>query len=106
IGERRVSLRKSHATRISQFGHFSEARALQALREGADRIHARAVQRLRAKLKHFHEARLVERRIRIGRACKAGDSTRYRSFHFRFERCHIFETGLAQACREVDESWT
>ena len=66
-------------------------------------MHARAVEARRAAREHLHEARLVERRIGIGRARERGDAARDRGAHLRFERRLVFETRLAQTGREVDE---
>jgi hypothetical protein len=66
----------------------------------------RTIEVPRAELQHLDEARLVERRIGVGRARKTRYAPRDRGFHLRFERRHVLEAGLAQPRREIDKPRT
>ena len=96
-------MRESDAAGFAELAHLGQRRALQLDRQRADRIHVRLVERARAVFQHFDESGLVERRIGIGRAREAGDAAGDRRVHLRFQRRLVFETGLAQACGNIDE---
>ena len=72
-------------------------------RQRADRVHVRLVERARAVLQHLDQARLVERRIGVGRAGEARDAAGARRVHLRLERRAVLEPRLAQAHRDVDQ---
>ncbi len=55
-------------------------------------------------LEHLDQARLVERRIGVGRTREARDAARDRCRHLRFERGLVLEARLAQSRGKVDES--
>src|SRR5262245_9665886 len=65
---------------------------------------ARGQQSARAPAQHVDETGLVERRIGIGRAGEAGDAACSRGFQLGLEGRLVFESGLAQARRKIDES--
>jgi len=104
VGKRRVGMREGNAAGFGQFGHFGEGFALEFLRHRADRIDARAGQVPGAELEHFHQARLVERRVGVGREGQRGDAAACRGEHFRFQRGLVFEAGLAQTHGKVDQA--
>ena len=99
-------MRERHAAGLGELAHLRDGVALQAYRQRADRIHMRLVERARTMLEHLDQSGLVERRIGIGRAGKACDAARNRGCHFRFERRLVFESGLAQPRRSVDQTGT
>ena len=65
VGERRFGLREGDAAGLRELAHLGQLLAFQSDRQRADRIHVRLVERARAMLQHFDEARLVERRIGV-----------------------------------------
>ena len=69
-----------------------------------DREHARLVQRARAVLEHLHQARLIQRRIGIGRTGQRGHPARHRRIHLGFQRGLVFVARLAQARGNIDQT--
>ncbi len=80
------------------------ALALELERERAHRVDAGARERLRAPAQHVDQARLVERRISIGRTGEAGDAAGDGGVHFRLQSGLVLLARLAQPRRQVDES--
>ncbi len=99
-----IGLRERHAAGVDELGHLGELHALERLRQRADRVNVRLVEILGAELEHFDQPRFVQRRIGVRRAGEAGDAAGDGRFHFRFERRHVLEAGLAQPRGEIDQS--
>jgi hypothetical protein len=53
-------------------------------------------------LEHLHQAGLVQRRVGVGRAGKAGHAAGDRRLQLRFQGRLVFEPGLAQARGNID----
>ena len=104
VGERRVRLGERDAAGVGELPHLGERLAGELHRERADRIDARARQRLGAPAQHVDQPRLVERRVGVRRAGEAGDAAGERGVHLRFERRLVLVARLAQPRREVDEA--
>ena len=56
-------------------------------------------------LEHLDQPRLVERRIRVGRAAQGRDAAGERRVELSIERGHVLVARLAQARREIDQPW-
>ncbi len=106
IVQRHVRLRERDAAGFGELAHLGQRRAGETDGERADRIDVRLADLPRAVLQHLDEAGLVERRIGVGRARKAGDAAGRRRGELRFERRLVLETRLAQPRGEIDESRT
>ena len=100
----RVGLAEGDAAGLGEFGHLGQALAGEVDGERADRIDVGELGQARAVLEHFDQARLVERRVGVGRAGEAGDAAGRGGRHFRFERGLVFEARLAQPRRKVDQA--
>jgi hypothetical protein len=57
-------------------------------------------------LEHLHQAGLVQRRVGVGWAGKAGHAAGDRRLQLRFQGRLVFEAGLAQARGNIDQSGT
>ena len=75
VGDRHVGLRERDAARLREHRHLGQALARELHRERADRVDARARQRLGAPAQHVDQARLVQRRHRCP-ADRRGSSRR------------------------------
>ena len=106
VGERRIGLRKSDASCIDELAHFGQRFTLKANGERSYRIDVGATERAGTMLEHFHQSRLIQRRIGVRRARQTGHAPRDRRLHLGFERRLVFETGLAQARARIDEAGT
>ena len=89
---------------VGELAHLGERLPSSFYGQRADRIDARARQRLGAPAQHVDQARLVERRVGVRRAGEAGDAARDRGVHFRLERRLVLLARLAQPRRQVDEA--
>ncbi len=104
VHHRGMGLAEGDAAGFKQLGHFRQALAGQAHGQRAHRIDVGEIRVPRPVLEHFHQARLIERRIRVGRAGEAGHAARGGGGHLRLQGGPILETGLAQPRREVDQA--
>ena len=104
VRQRRVGMRKGDAARVGELAHFGDGVAPESGRKRADRVHVSQVERARAMLEHLHQAGLVQRRVGVGRAGEAGHAAGDRRLQLRFQRRLVFEAGLAQARRKIDQS--
>jgi len=104
VDHRFVRLREGEAAGFDQLVHLGEAFALESDGERADGVDVGAVELLGAVAEHFHQTRLVEGGVGVGRDGDGGDAAGHRRFQFGFERGAVFEPRLAQARGEVDES--
>ena len=103
-GQCHFSLAKTHTASLGEFGHLGQHLACQPAREGAEWKQARLVQFFGTELEHFHQTRLIEHRIGIGRTHQTGDSTRHRRRHFGFKHAFVLMARLAQARRQVHQA--
>src|SRR5215470_1338731 len=104
IGERNIRLRERDAAVIAELRHLGEPLPRELRGERADRIDPRQIEAGGATGEHLDEARLVERRIGVGRAGEARDAAGDGREHLRFERRLVLESGLPQPRGEVDEA--
>src|SRR6185437_14374829 len=104
IGERSIGMREGDASGLGQLAHLRDVLALEADRQRAHRIDVCLVERSRPVLEHFDQAGFVQRRVRVRRAGETGHAAGDRGVHFRFQRGHVLEPGLAQAGREIDQA--
>ena len=103
---RRIGLGEGAAARLGQFGHLGQHFAFELLRHRADRVDARAGQVFGTEFQHFHQPRLVQRRVGVGRAGQRGDAAGSGGEHFGFQRGAVLEAGFAQPHRQVDQAGT
>jgi hypothetical protein len=99
VDQRRFGLGERDTACLRELAHFGELDPFETDSQRADRIDMRLVERARAVLQHLHEARLVQRRVGVGRTGEARDSAGDGRLHLRFERRLVLEAGLAQAAR-------
>ena len=104
VFDRLFRLREADAARFRQFRHFRQRLAFQAHGQRAQRVHVGLVLRLGAVFQHFHQARLIQHRIGVGRAHQARDAALQGRLQFRFQRRLVFVARLAQARGQVDQA--
>ena len=98
-----AGLGKAHAAGGGQLGHFGQRLALQAHGQGAQRVQVRQSQVVGAVLQHFHQARLIQRRVGVGRASQRRHASGHGGLHLGFQRGLVFEAWLAQAGGQVHQ---
>ena len=104
VVQRHFSLRKTHATRLGEFGHFGQRGAVQAAGERTQWEQTRLVQIARAVLQHLHQTGLVQRRVGVGQADQTGHATGHGGGHFRLQHAFVFMPRFAQAHRQIDQA--
>ena len=106
VVDRHVGLGEGDAAGLGQLGHLGERLPGEFLRQRADRVDPWSRQVAGAELEHLDQPWLVQRRVGIGRAGKRGDATGRGGQHLGLERGAVFEAGLAQPHRQVDQAGT
>ncbi|OIQ68727.1 hypothetical protein GALL_496740 [mine drainage metagenome] len=64
----------------------------------------RQIEQLGAVFEHFHQPRFVQHRIGVRRTGQAGDAAGCGGLQFALQRGLVFESGLAQAGRQVHQA--
>ena len=99
-----IGLAKADATGLGQLRHLGDDFASQANGKRALRVQIGARELTRPVTQHFNQARLVQRRIGIGRADQPRHPGVQGGLQFRVERGAILETGFAHPGRGVDQA--
>ena len=104
VRQRSIGMRERNAAGVGELAHFGDRFTLEPGGQRAYRIHMRQIERASAVLQHLNQARLVQRRVGVGRTGKARDPARDRCLQLRFESRLVFEAGLPQARGNIDQS--
>ena len=103
IARQAVAIGETDAPGLRQLRHFRQHLAVESDGERTQRVQPRAALLAGTVAQHLDQARLVERRIGVGRATEVRDATGGGGREFALERGLVLEAGFAQARARVDQ---